>query len=78
MAVMEPSSLQQQLLTMAPTAPLSRPIFIYLNTASMARPEVNEFVNFYLENAGVLASEVGYIALPDDLYQEAKDKISAL
>lgn len=59
-------------------SPLSRPIFIYLNTASMARPEVNEFVNFYLENAGVLASEVGYIALPDDLYKEAKDKISAL
>ena len=59
-------------------SPLSRPIFIYLNTASMARPEVNEFVNFYIDNAGVLASEVGYIALPDDLYQEAKDKISAL
>ena len=59
-------------------SPLSRPIFIYLNTASMARPEVNEFVNFYIDNAGVLASEVGYIALPDDLYKEAKDKVSAL
>ncbi len=59
-------------------SPLSRPIFIYLNAASMARPEVKAFVNFYIENAGVLASEVGYIALPDDLYQEAKDKVSAL
>lgn len=59
-------------------SPLSRPVFIYLNTASMARPEVKAFVDFYIENAGILASEVGYIALPDDLYQEAKDKVSAL
>ena len=59
-------------------SPLSRPVFIYLNAASMARPEVKAFVDFYIENAGVLASEVGYIALPDDLYQQAKDKVSAL
>ena len=58
-------------------SPLSRPIFIYLNSASLARPEVSAFVDFYIDNAAILASEVGYIALPDDMYQESRDKVSA-
>ena len=58
-------------------SPLSRPIFIYLNTASLARPEVSAFVDFYIDSAATLASEVGYIALPEDMYQESRDKIAA-
>jgi phosphate transport system substrate-binding protein len=58
-------------------SPLSRPIFIYLNTASLARPEVSAFVDFYIDNAGALASEVGYIALPEAMYQESRDKVAA-
>lgn len=58
-------------------SPLSRPIFIYLNSASLARPEVRSFVNFYIDNAAILASEVGYIALPDAMYQESRDKVAA-
>jgi phosphate transport system substrate-binding protein len=58
-------------------SPLSRPIFIYLNTNSLARPEVRTFVDFYIDSAGVLASEVGYIALPDAMYQESRDQVAA-
>ncbi len=58
-------------------SPLSRPIFIYLNTASLARPEVRAFVDFYIDNAGVLASEVGYIELPEEMYQESREKLAA-
>ena len=58
-------------------SPLSRPIFIYLNTASLARQEVKAFVEFYLESAGQLASEVGYIALPEDMYQASRDQDAA-
>jgi len=58
-------------------SPLSRPIFIYLNTASLARPEVNAFVEFYLDNAGALANEVGYIELPQSMYQESLDKVAS-
>ena len=29
--------------------PLSRPIFIYVNTKSLAKPEVKEFVEYYHE-----------------------------
>ncbi len=44
--------------------PLSRPIFIYVNTASLERPEVAEFVQFYLENAEELVPETGSVPLP--------------
>jgi len=57
--------------------PLSRPIFIYLNTASLARSEVRTFVDFYIDNAGAMANEVGYIELPEAMYQESRDNIAA-
>ena len=44
--------------------PLSRPIFIYVNIASLERPEVAEFVQFYLENAEELVPETGSVPLP--------------
>ncbi len=43
--------------------PLARPIFIYVSERSMARPEVKEFVEFYLKNAPKLTKEVGYVPL---------------
>jgi phosphate transport system substrate-binding protein len=49
-------------------APLSRPLFIYINTASLKKSEVVEFVNFYINNAAELAKEVGYIPLPQKEY----------
>lgn len=49
-------------------APLSRPLFIYVSKVSAERPEVQEFVNYYIENAGELASQVGYVGLPAAAY----------
>jgi phosphate transport system substrate-binding protein len=49
--------------------PLSRPIFIYVSDAAAERPEVDAFVNFYLENAAALVADVGYIPLTDEEYQ---------
>ena len=45
--------------------PLSRPIFIYANTAALARPEVDKFVKYYLEAGGPLIREVGYVPLTE-------------
>ena len=53
-------------------APFSRPLFIYVNKNSANRPEVKEFVEFYLDNAGDLAKEVGYVPLPKAVYQAAE------
>ena len=55
-------------------APLSRPLFIYVSSKAVARPEVVEFVNFYLDNASHLSEEVGYIPMPAEQYQEQKAK----
>lgn len=55
--------------------PLSRPLFIYANVAELERPEVLAFVEFYLENAGDLGAEVGYVSLPEALYTEALAKL---
>jgi len=53
--------------------PLSRPLFIYVNSTSIKQPEVIEFVNFYIQNAGELSKDVGYIPLPDENYTKQKE-----
>ncbi len=57
--------------------PLSRPIFIYVNKEAAERPEIDAFVRFYLdpENARTLVREVGYIPLPDRVYQLALERL---
>ncbi|MGP1347286.1 MAG: PstS family phosphate ABC transporter substrate-binding protein [Phycisphaerales bacterium] len=52
-------------------SPFSRPLFIYVNAASLERNEVRGFVEFYLKNAGTLAEEVGYVRLPQQAYERA-------
>ena len=48
--------------------PLSRPIFIYVSKKSMDKPEVREFVEFYLKNAPTLVKQVKYVPLPQSVY----------
>jgi phosphate transport system substrate-binding protein len=49
--------------------PLSRPIFIYVNAKAADKPEVSEFINFYMKNAPALVKEVKYFPLPNEAYQ---------
>jgi phosphate transport system substrate-binding protein len=56
--------------------PLSRPIFIYVSEASAKRPEVMEFVKFYLSKATELVSAVKYIALPPKAYNTATEHLT--
>lgn len=48
--------------------PLSRPLFIYVSTEAKKLPQVDNFIRFYLDQASELAGEVGYVPLPDKLY----------
>ncbi len=57
--------------------PLARPIFIYVSTKSVARPEVRAFVDFYLAHAGGLVREVGYVPLPKNVYALAQKRFAA-
>ncbi|HEX6813884.1 MAG TPA: PstS family phosphate ABC transporter substrate-binding protein [Planctomycetota bacterium] len=49
--------------------PLSRPLFIYVNRKSADKPEVKEFVEFFLKEAEKLTKEVKYLPLPAWAYQ---------
>jgi phosphate transport system substrate-binding protein len=60
-------------------APLSRPIFTYINVKSFKeKPAVQDYAYYMIENAGELALEVGYINLPQENYDESKAKLDAL
>ena len=48
--------------------PLSRPIFIYVNAKSLEKPEVKEFVEYYMKEGAKLAKEVKYVPLPAKAY----------
>lgn len=56
-------------------APFSRPLFIYLKADAMKRPEMKVFSNFYLDHAAEKAAEVGYVRLPDELYERARKHV---
>ena len=55
--------------------PLSRPIFIYVAKKSMDKPDVKEFVEFYLKNAPKLVKDVKYVALPQSAYTVGLDHL---
>ena len=48
--------------------PLSRPIFVYVNVKSLAKPEVREFAEYYMKTAAKIAKEVKYVPLPARAY----------
>jgi phosphate transport system substrate-binding protein len=49
--------------------PLSRPIFVYVKAKSLQKPEVREFLEFYMKNADKLIREVKYVPLPKAAYE---------
>jgi phosphate transport system substrate-binding protein len=51
--------------------PLSRPIFIYVSEKGARRPEVREFIEFYLTKGVALVEEVKYVPLPAKAYELA-------
>lgn len=51
--------------------PLSRPLFLYVNSKSAGRPDVKRFVEFYLLQAPTLVPQVKYVPLPASAYDLA-------
>ncbi|MCP3764242.1 PstS family phosphate ABC transporter substrate-binding protein [Domibacillus sp. A3M-37] len=60
-------------------APLSRPLFTYVSNAAFADDEaVAAYTQFTLENASVLAEDVGYVSLPEEKYTEQLETLEGL
>ncbi|MCA9116178.1 MAG: PstS family phosphate ABC transporter substrate-binding protein [Planctomycetaceae bacterium] len=55
--------------------PLSRPLFLYVSTASLKKPQVSAFLRYYLEQGQKLVGEVGYVKLSESVVTEAKAKL---
>jgi len=51
--------------------PLARPIFIYVNEKSAKKPEIKEFIEYYMTKGAALSQEVGYVPLPGEAYKLA-------
>ncbi len=56
-------------------SPLSRPLFVYINVKALDRPEVKNFLEFYLKSQKLI-TEVKYVALPDQAYVIARERIA--
>ncbi|MGQ9896075.1 MAG: PstS family phosphate ABC transporter substrate-binding protein [Acidobacteriota bacterium] len=57
-------------------APLARPLFVYVNARSYERPEVADFVHFWLEQGAALANEVHCVPLPMDAYAAVRQHLA--
>ena len=58
--------------------PLARPLFIYVRKEAVQRPMIKKFIDFYLQSASQLASEVGYVALPKEVNKLAISRFNQL
>lgn len=58
-------------------SPLSRPLFIYVNSKAVQRPEVISFVDFYLSSAPELVKAIGFVPLRPEEYKAQQDKFAA-
>ncbi len=56
-------------------APLSRPLYVYVKRESLARPELADFLRFYLGDAAAYAELVGLVASPDGVYEANRIKL---
>ena len=58
--------------------PLARPLFIYSDAKIMNdKPQVAQFIAFYLNRVNEVIGEVGYFPAPDETIQAAKDAVAA-
>jgi len=58
--------------------PLARPLFLYVNRKAYDRPEVKAFLEFFFKNAKKIVEHprVNYVALSDELYQLAQERLA--
>lgn len=58
--------------------PLSRPLFLYVNKAAMARAEVRQFIEAYLKMVPSFAPQVGCVAFEPRIYEFVRQRLTAL
>jgi phosphate transport system substrate-binding protein len=59
-------------------APLSRPLFIYPSAKALKRPEVDAFLQYYMDNVNKATESLGFVPLTDQQLEESKSKLATL
>jgi phosphate transport system substrate-binding protein len=57
--------------------PLARPLYLYVRTSALERPEVVKFLEYYLDQADELAPAVGYVAVTDEIARQSRETLDA-
>ena len=55
-------------------SPLGRPLFIYVNSAGVKRPELRKFVEYYIDHADEICRKAKCVPLPMDLYKTVRQR----
>ncbi|MBK9151661.1 MAG: PstS family phosphate ABC transporter substrate-binding protein [Saprospiraceae bacterium] len=58
-------------------SPLSRKLYVYITNESVKKPEVVDFLMYYLDHVVTVIEDVGYIALNPEQYTEAKASLKS-
>lgn len=58
--------------------PLARPLYIYPSADALAKPEVDAFLEYYLENVNEVASATGFIGLTDEQLSKSTKELEKL
>ena len=59
--------------------PLARPLFIYVNAKSVKeKPAVKKFVEFFIENAEAIATQVKYLPLGESDYEKVMERFESM
>lgn len=56
--------------------PLSRPLYLYVNRASLKKTEVAKYLEYYLQQGQDLVREVGYVRLSETLAEETRKALN--
>lgn len=56
-------------------SPLSRPLFVYVLDHALERPEVAEFMRFYLKEAPAIVDGLGFVPAEDRIYKEGLERL---
>ncbi|WP_062071699.1 PstS family phosphate ABC transporter substrate-binding protein [Demequina sediminicola] len=60
-------------------SPLGRPLFIYVNNANYAeKPELRDFIDYYVSNSGDIAESALFVPLTDDQVETAESELASL
>lgn len=55
--------------------PLARPLFLYVNKASLKKAEVAAFLKYYMQEGQALVGDVGYVQLSETVLAETRQKL---